>query len=1048
VLSLSCVVPVFAEQHGQIMIGGVPVPGATVTVIQGDKMLVTITDPMGVYSFPDLPDGKWPLEIEMLGFAKLKGDTSTTAWELKMLPIDEMRAEVAHNEPPPPPAGSAPAPAAANGKAANSKTPATPRGQQSGFAQTQVNQSATPANAEAANAQPQAASGQFANASQEQLNQRAADGLLINGTVNNGAASPFAQLGAFGNNRRGLRPLYNGGFGLVLDNSALDARSYSLNGAPTPKPSYNNGTFSFNFGGPIKIPGITHNNGPNFFVGAQRVQNRTVRNGTGLMPTDLQRKGDFSQTVNQFGQPVQIIDPDTGQPFSGNLITNRISPQAQALLPLFPLPNFTGNSRYNYQIPLVQATHQEGVQTRINKGINQKNQVFGDFAMQATHTDNPNIFSFQDKNRVIGINTSINWTNRPTQRFSAQFGYRFSRQSTNVTPYFANQVNVAGLAGITGNNQDPVNWGPSALTFLGGTTSMFDAQSSSARNETNTVSYNSFWGHGRHSITFGGDLRRQEFNTISQQDARGTFTITGARTALVKCAYPDSFSIQVPSNNSCPYDATHGGQPLASTVPGTGYDFADFLLGLPSGSSIAFGNADKYLRQTVYDAFFEDQWRISGALTLMLGARWEFETPISEKYKRLVNLNIAKDFSSAPPVVGNDLINSNGFDIMPRLAFAWRPIAASSVIVRGSYGVYRNTGVYQSIATQMAQQYPLSKSLNVQTSPANSLTLANGFNATPGVTPNTFAVDPNFKIGYAQNWTLNVQRDLPFALQMTALYMGTKGTRLPQEYLPNTFPAGAISPSGYIFLTSNGNSYRHAGQIQLRRRLRSGFTSSLQYTYAKAIDDAPLMGGNQVATVSQAGANVAQNWLNLSGERALSSFDQRHQLQVQGQYTSGSGVRGGALLSGWKGTLLKEWTLASALTMGTGTPQTPTTGGLVPGTGVSGNLRPNATGLSITAAPAGFFLNPAAYQAPAAGQWGNAARNSITGPAQFSMTGTLGRTFPWGDRFNIDLRVDAQNVLNHVAYTSWITNINSAQFGLPANTNQMRILQTTVRVRF
>jgi hypothetical protein len=994
------------------MIGGVPVPGATVTVTQGDKTFVTITDLMGTYSFPDLADGTWPVEIEMLGFAKLKGDTSTTSWELKMLPMEELHTEVAHNEPPPAPtAGSAPAPAAPNAKAAaNSKTPATPRGQQSGFAQTQVNQSATPANAESANAQPQATSSAFANASQEQLNQRAADGLVINGTVNNGAASPFAQLGAFGNNRRGLRPLYNGGFGLVLDNSALDAKSYSLNGAPTPKPSYNNGTFSFNFAGPMKIPGITHNNnGPNFFVGVQRVQNRNVNNATGLMPTDLQRRGDFSQTVTPLGQPVQIIDPATGQPFNGNLITNHISPQAQALLPLFPHPTFTGNARYNYQIPLVTATHQEAVQTRINKGINQRNQVFGDFAMQATHTDNPNIFSFQDKRRIIGINTSVNWTNRPTQRFSAQFGYRFSRQSTNVTPYFANRVNVAGLAGITGNNQDPANWGPPQLSFLGGTQPMSDAQYSSARNETNTVSYNSFWGHGRHSITFGADLRRQEFNTISQQDPRGTFTFTGAL---------------------------------------SGSDFADFLLGVPNTSSIAFGNADKYFRQTVYDTFFEDQWRISGALTLMLGARWEYESPISEKYKRLVNLNIAPDFSSAPYVVGNDLIHSNAFDIMPRLAFAWRPIAASSVIVRGSYGVYRNTGVYQSIATQMAQQYPLSKSLSVQTTPANPLTLANGFNATPGVTQNTFAVDPNFKIGYAQNWTLSVQRDLPFALQMTALYMGTKGTRLPQEFLPNTFPTGAISPSGYIYLTSNGNSYREAGQIQLRRRLRSGFTSSLQYTYAKAIDDAPLMGGNQVATVNQAGANVAQNWLNLSGERALSSFDQRHQLQLQGQYTSGSGVRGGALLSGWKGTLLKEWTLASALTVGTGNPQTPTIPGVVPGTGVTGNLRPNATGASITAAPAGLFLNPAAFQAPAPGQWGNAARNSITGPSQFSLTGTLGRTFPWGDRFNIDLRVDAQNVLNHVTYTSWITNINSAQFGLPANTNQMRILQTTVRVRF
>src|SRR5262249_61533607 len=161
---------------------------------------------------------------------------------------------------------------------------------------------------------------------------------------------------------------------------------------------------------------------------------------------------------------------------------------------------------------------------------------------------------------------------------------------------------------------------------------------------------------------------------------------------------------------------------------------------------------------------------------------------------------------------------------------------------------------------------------------------------------------------------------------------------------------GAITPllcqtcSGYIYLTSNGNSTREAGQIQLRRRLRSGFTSTVQYTYAKAIDDAPLMAGGQVATVNQAGTSVAQNWLNLAGERALSNFDQRHQLGVQAQYTSGSGVRGGALLSGWKGALLKEWTPAQALTLATGLPQTPIYLAAQQGTGVTGNLRPDLTG--------------------------------------------------------------------------------------------------------
>ena len=70
------------------------------------------------------------------------------------------------------------------------------------------------------------------------------------------------------------------------------------------------------------------------------------------------------------------------------------------------------------------------------------------------------------------------------------------------------------------------------------------------------------------------------------------------------------------------------------------------------------------------------------------------------------------------------------------------------MVVRGGYGVYYNTSVYLPLATQMAQQSPLSKSLSVQNSPNNPLTLANGFNASPTITPDTFAIDPNFRLGY------------------------------------------------------------------------------------------------------------------------------------------------------------------------------------------------------------------------------------------------------------------------------------------------------------
>jgi hypothetical protein len=115
---------------------------------------------------------------------------------------------------------------------------------------------------------------------------------------------------------------------------------------------------------------------------------------------------------------------------------------------------------------------------------------------------------------------------------------------------------------------------------------------------------------------------------------------------------------------------------------------------------------------------------------------------------------------------------------------------------------------------------------------------------------------------------------------------------------------------------------------------------------------------------------------------------------------------------------------------------------------VTGSLRPDATGLPAYDAPAGLFLNPGAYAAPAPGQWGSAGRNSITGPSQFLLNASLGRSFTMGDRFGLDLRFDVTNVLNHVTFQSWNTNVTSAQFGLAGRANPMRTIQTTVRLRF
>ena len=708
-----------SEYHGQVTLGGAPVPGATVTATQAGKKMATVTDLQGNYTFADLADGTWTVQVEMTGFAATQQEVAVAKdglagkWELKLLSLEEMRAAVKVIRALPPPvvavvAAVAAPKAAGDGKAAPVAAPPS----------------------EAASA--------------------ASDGLLINGSVNNAATSQFALAQGFGNSRTGGKSLYTGGIGVIFENSALDAKPFSLTGLDTAKPAYNHVIGIATLGGPIRIPHLLLH-GPNFFMAYQWTRIKTDTTASALVPDAAERTGNLAEL------PVTIINPVTGVAYPGNKVP--ISPQALALLNLYPLPNLAGSTRYNYQVPLVGNTHQDGVQTRADKGIGRKDTVNGGFSLQSTRADSLNLFGFRDATNALGMIANVSWSHRLGRRIFLDTGYRFSRSSTRVTPYFANRTNVSGAAGITGNDQDAAYWGPPSLSFSSGIAGLSDAQSSFNRSETNAISETATWNRVRHNISVGGDFRRQEFNYLSQQNPRGSFAFTGAAT-----------------------------QGMATTGGTSGSDFADFLIGLPDTSSIAFGNADKYLRQNVYDAFITDDWRIRPELTANIGVRWEYGAPITELFNRLVNLDATQGFGAVAPVLAStpvgsltgqsyphSLLRPDRLGIEPRIGVSWRPIAGSTVLVKAGYGIYDDTSVYQSSALQLAQQTPLSKSLTVANSAACPLTLASGFNPCSSITSDTFAVDPNFRVGYAQTWQLSVQRDLPQSIQMTATYNGIKG---------------------------------------------------------------------------------------------------------------------------------------------------------------------------------------------------------------------------------------------------------------------------------
>jgi hypothetical protein len=1152
-----------AEHHGTVKFGGLPVPGASVTAIQGDKKLLTTTDENGRYSFADLADGAWTIEVEMLGFAKLSNDVGVAfdapaaEWSFKFLPMSAIMAPraaptAAPSAAPAKPADAAgtPAPAtapvtspattpataqtptvtaapkpAANGPAAPGQQANAARGPRSGRGQNGANgrPSLVAANGYQrvdVNSSGDLAAPEMGMAANElaDLSNSADPSLLVSGSVSRGLDMPQgndwfggpggrmdgmgggaggingmngmsvagsdgaggamgagggpgggrggmaggggmpgggfaggfggrggggpgggrggrdvagrggpmgrAGVASFGNGRRDRRMQYNGNAAFSLDNSIWDARSYSTNGQETAKPAYAKARATMMLGGPLKIPKLLDGTKGTFFLNYQMARTRNPSTATQTVPTALERTGDFSQSVGQQG-PVTIFDPLSGSAFPGNVIpANRLDRTSLALLKYYPAPNAPGY-RQNYQVGLTTVNNSDNLNSRLNQTIGQKDRLFGGLGYMGSNSTTPNIFNFVDTGTARNITANVGWSHNFTPKVINSLRYSFSRSRSLTSPFFANKDNIAADLGITGTSQAPLNYGPPDLKFAN-YAGLSDGASSLIRNQTSGMGDSLIWVRGVHNMTFGADYRRQQLNRANDPNARGQFTFTGASTA----------------------DLVNG-----VAAPGTGFDLASFLIGRPDTAALRYGDfGTLYFRTAAYDVYMTDDWRLGQKFSLNFGVRWDYQSPITELYNRMVNLDVAPGYAAVTQVLPGQsgpysgvlpasLVKPDKNNISPRIGFAWRPITKGSLVIRGGYGTYYNTSVYNTIANNMALQPPVATSFNVATTALPlSVPMSRVFSYIAGQNQltNTYAVDPNYRIGYAQMWQIAVQQDLGHSLVGTLTYNGTKGTRLDQTILPNTAPSGGTAnglQSGYIYEQSNGNSIYHGVSAQLQRRFRSGVSANAIYTHSRAIDNAVQ----------------AQNFLDTSAERALSSTNRPNVLNLNWQYSTAVGRGGGMLIQGWKGALLKDWTLTNSITVGTGLPLTPTLGGVrgtITGTGNTDSLRASATGFPVDAAAAGQPFNIGAFTLPQPGQWGNAGRDTITGPTQFSLNGSLGRTFRVTERKSIDLRFDATNALNHVTFSSFNTTIGSNNLGLLSGPSNMRSMTATLRFRF
>jgi outer membrane receptor protein involved in Fe transport len=862
-----------------------------------------------------------------------------------------------------------------------------------------------------------------------------------------GGGGPMIFPGGRGGGRFNInRP--HGAVFYTLADSALDAAPYSLTGQPASKPGYVQNRFGAVLGGPLKIPKLYNGESKTFFfVSYFGVRAENPYDAFSTVPTLDERAGDFSAsrilTGPNAGAPVQIFDPQTQLPFVGNQIPNeRIDPAAVGLLRFIPLPNqpdevqnfhyVTSASDNNDNISL-RVTHNFGASSSTpggggRMGGPRNNLNFGLQYRRAKSTHTNPFPSVGGESSVTGWNVPIAYV-RGKAKFTNMVRFNFNRSRVAARNLYAFGENITGELGITGVSQDPFDWGLPNLSFTN-FSGVRDVTPLLRRDQTVQISDTLIWRRGRHTWRWGGDFRRLQLNTKTDTNARGSFTFTGFFTSELINGTP---------------------------VPGTGLDFADFLLGLPQQTSAQFGANSYYFRGNSWDVFMQDEWKVTGNLTLNLGLRYEYVSPFREKNNRLVNLDAAPGFSAVAAVLPGQsgpftgvfpvmLVEPDRNNFAPRVGVAWKPFAKT--VVRAGYGINYNTGQYSSIAQQLAFQPPFSFTQTNVASAGTPLTLESGFPVVaPTTTTNNFGVDRDYRLGYVQLWNLNIQREIRSDLVLNVDYSGSKGTRLDILRAPNRGPSGLRIPGVQPFQweSSEGSSILHSGTLRLRKRLTHGVSVGGSYTFSKSIDNASSIGSGA--------AVVAQNDLDLAAERGLSSFDQRHRLAADYilQFPFGPNKRWLAG-NGAGGKILGNWLWSGSFSFNSGVPFTARVLGDFSdiNRGTNGTLRADVTGLPVRLdnPTVTEFFNTAAFTVPPQGQFGDAGRNTIPGPHTVNFNMAMTKNIAFGDTKALEFRLQASNIFNTPQFTAIDTTVNSRSYGRVIAAGSTRRVQLVARFRF
>jgi hypothetical protein len=884
-------------------------------------------------------------------------------------------------------------------------------------------------------------------------------------------------------------------------NRALNA----INFGQQTKPQLVANDFGASVGGPVVIPHAYNGHDKTFFFGTYEgfryPRATTIQNS---VPTQSERQGNFTQ------EGVTVDQPGTKNPFPGNVIpANMISPVAQGILKLYPLPN-AGNpnvaSANNYITNKNNSYSSNQYDLRVDEYLTPNQLLFARWTWKDISALNPqNLLvpteSTPDNYKLLVV--AHTWTIKPTLLNEARFGFTLNNASQTLPFDGAAFTNALGLQGIGPNF--PFNGLPdvSISNFQELNT---DRGNTKTINDTWQFTDNMTFHRGNHTMKFGFDYKK-----IRAVSALG-FT-----------------------NGD-----NYGGYSFNGTF--TGVPFADFLLGLPINTDLDDVKSDNDGRSNHFNAYAQDSWRVNSRLTLEFGVRWEFHPGYTDANGNIGNFDpfipksgaviypdgfaatlapaYLQSFNACPNLGSTSGPAANGAPctpvlsasqagypnylrnapqrFMPRFGFAYRPFGDKTVF-RGGFGIFNTEvlgSVYYALTGTLQSNTRTYDNINAQGQPVFAWPQTQlpglGDIAPLGTAYFGTANQLNWKDPYSMQWNFSIDRDLGFRTGLRVSYVAMMTRDLVaspdvnQSYYSTTYYVEQPLSSrpfpnwGTVNSRVNGaNASYQSAQIEVNHRLKSGLTLVSAYVLAKSLAD-----NNGYTNQSYAGENSGArttDLYDLKREYGNVASTPRHHWVTSLTYDLPIGRHRtlGANMNRALDAVVGGWQVASILTVQSGPFLTPYFSGGDPsgtGSGVIGRVQPpDIVGNSALSNPgASDWFNLGAYACPGTPSWkpgqacligsspnyaaplgrfGNAGIGTVVGPGLVNLNSGISKYFSVNERIKIKIQGSFTNVLNHLNLANPNLAIDSSSVGIitsaqAANFGGNRTGQAGARIEF